>query len=341
MTTTTTRGLGRGLSALISENYTPAPVTVPVPDSPVISKDPSNSPAKAATASAETTSATSPVVKTTKDTQSGIDSLLLEQLVQGKYQPRSQFNEQALTELAESIRRNGVMQPIIVRPTVGSRYEIIAGERRWRAAKLAGLNRVPVIIREIDDKQALELALVENVQRQDLLPLEEAIGYQRLIEEFDYTQEELGNIVGKSRSHVTNLLRLLSLPDEIKELLDNGGLSMGHARALIGVPNNIEIAKQIVARGLSVRQAEELGRLAQGNQKRTNSRSQNKDIPVVAHYRSSENRDPDILALEEALSENLGLKVAIHDRGQSGQIVLTYDSLSQLDEILRRLGDGV
>ncbi|MEQ1705917.1 MAG: ParB/RepB/Spo0J family partition protein, partial [Rickettsiales bacterium] len=173
------------------------------------------------------------------------------------------------------------------------------------------------------------------------LPLEEATGYQRLIEEFDYTQEELGNIVGKSRSHVTNLLRLLSLPDEIKALLDNSDLSMGHARALIGVPNNIEIAGQIVARGLSVRQAEELSRLAQGNQKRTNSRSQNKNIPVAAHYRSTENRDPDILALEEALSENLGLKVAIHDRGQSGQIVLTYDSLSQLDEILRRLGDGV
>lgn len=342
MTTTTSRGLGRGLSALISENYTPAPVAVPVPDSQSDSKNvtPASSAKASAAPSSAPASATAPVSKSTKDTQSGIDTLLLEQLVQGKYQPRSQFNEQALAELAESIRRNGVMQPIIVRPTSGSRYEIIAGERRWRAAKLAGLNRVPVIIREIDDKQALELALVENVQRQDLLPLEEATGYQRLIEEFDYTQEELGNIVGKSRSHVTNLLRLLSLPDEIKALLDKGDLSMGHARALIGVPNNIEIAKEIVARGLSVRQAEELGRLAQGNQKRTNSRSQNKNGGAGA-YRLPENRDPDILALEEALSENLGLKVAIHDRGQSGQIVLTYDSLSQLDEILRRLGDGV
>lgn len=338
MTTTTTRGLGRGLSALISENYTPAPVTVPAQESKSVSV---SQPSSDKSSSASPAATTSPAAKPTKDTQSGIDSLLLEQLIPGKYQPRTQFNEQALSELAESIRRNGVMQPIIVRPTASSRYEIIAGERRWRAAKLAGLNRVPVIIREIDDKQALELALVENVQRQDLLPLEEATGYQRLIEEFDYTQEELGNIVGKSRSHVTNLLRLLSLPDEIKALLDNSDLSMGHARALIGVPNNIEIAGQIVARGLSVRQAEELSRLAQGNQKRTNSRSQNKNIPVAAHYRSTENRDPDILALEEALSENLGLKVAIHDRGQSGQIVLTYDSLSQLDEILRRLGDGV
>ena len=312
MTTTTTRGLGRGLSALISENYTQNPVP---------------------------TQATS--TKTNKDTPSGMDSLLVEQLVQGKYQPRTQFNEQALSELAESIRRNGVMQPIIVRPTSqSSRYEIIAGERRWRAAKLAGLNRVPVIIREIDDKQALELALVENVQRQDLLPLEEAIGYQRLIEEFDYTQEELGGIVGKSRSHVTNLLRLLSLPDEIKLMLDKGELSMGHARTLVGVPNQLQIAKEIVSRGLSVRQAEDISREVQGHQKRTNSRSQNKD-GGAGGYRNQANRDPDILALEATLSENLGLKVAIHDRGQSGEIVLTYDSLSQLDEILRRLGDGI
>lgn len=318
MTTNTTRGLGRGLSALISENYN------------------QNSGAAAPQQSAAQ-------AKPTADKPSGLETLLVEQLVQGKYQPRTQFNEEALAELSESIRRNGVMQPIIVRPTAqSSRYEIIAGERRWRAAKLAGLNRVPVIIREIDDKQALELALVENVQRQDLLPLEEAIGYQRLIEEFDYTQEELGGIVGKSRSHVTNLLRLLTLPDEIKEMLDNGALTMGHARTLIGVPNQIQIAKEIVARGLSVRQAEEISREVQGNQKRTNSRSQNNNkAGGGAGYRAPENRDPDILALEETLSENLGLKVAIHDRGQSGEIILTYDSLSQLDEILRRLGDGI
>jgi ParB family chromosome partitioning protein len=318
MTTTTTRGLGRGLSALISENY--------------------NQNSGAAAPQQNT-----PNTKAASDKPSGMETLLVEQLVQGKYQPRTQFNEEALAELSESIRRNGVMQPIIVRPTsISSRYEIIAGERRWRAAKLAGLNRVPVIIREIDDKQALELALVENVQRQDLLPLEEAIGYQRLIEEFDYTQEELGGIVGKSRSHVTNLLRLLTLPDEIKEMLDKGALSMGHARTLIGVPNQIQIAKEIVARGLSVRQAEDISREVQGNQKRTNSRSQNTGKTTGGgSYRAQENRDPDILALEETLSENLGLKVAIHDRGQSGEIILTYDSLSQLDEILRRLGDGI
>ena len=336
MTTTTSRGLGRGLSALISENY--AQAAVPVPTSASTTPAPAS-----ATTTAETAKTQNQPAKAKENlpSGSGMESLLVEQLTPGKYQPRTQFNEQALSELAESIRRNGVMQPIIVRPTLqSSRFEIIAGERRWRAAKLAGLNYVPVIIREIDDKQALELALVENVQRQDLLPLEEATGYQRLIEEFDYTQEELGNIVGKSRSHVTNLLRLLSLPDEIKEMLDKSELTMGHARALIGVPSAIAIAKEIVARGLSVRQAEEMSRLAQGVQKRSNSRSQNRDGTITV-YRQPANRDPDILALEATLSENLGLKVAIHDRGQNGEIVLTYDSLSQLDEILRRLGDGV
>ncbi len=320
MVTATQRGLGRGLSALISENYTNNPVSV-----------------------AENNTATTTTTTTNTNTKPGVETLIIEQLTQGKYQPRTQFGEQALSELAESIRRNGIMQPIIVRPVSGSnRYEIIAGERRWRAAKLAGLNRVPVIIREIDDKQALELALVENIQRQDLLPLEEAIGYQRLIEEFEYTQEELANVVGKSRSHVTNLLRLLSLPDEIKEMLDKGELTMGHARTLVGLTNAVEIANQIVKRGLSVRQAEEISREVQGNTKRTNSRSagnENRAGGIV--YRAPVNKDPDILALEETLSENLGLKVSIHDRGQSGEIILSYDSLSQLDEILRRLGDGI
>ena len=197
---------------------------------------------------------------------------------------------------------------------------------------------MPVIIREISDKQALELALVENVQRQDLSPLEEAIGYQRLIEEFDYTQEELSSVVGKSRSHVTNLLRLLSLPEQVKKMLDNGELTMGHARALLTAPDPVALAKEIASRGLSVRQTEEVSREVQGNSKRSNARSLGGGS---AGYRGNGNKDPDILALEATLSDNLGLKVAIHDRGQSGEIVLSYDSLSQLDEILRRLGDGV
>jgi ParB family chromosome partitioning protein len=311
MVTVTQRGLGKGLSALISENYN------------------------------QHSAMPTPINREEKAQKAGLETLAVEQLIQGKYQPRNQFNEQALAELAESIRRNGIMQPIIVRPLASGRFEIIAGERRWRAAKMAQLNRVPVIIREIDDKQALELALVENVQRQDLTPLEEAIGYQRLIEEFDYSQEELGNIVGKSRSHVSNLLRLLSLPEEVKEMMDKGELSMGHARTLIGLPEATRIAKEIVSRGLNVRQAEEISREVQGVQKRTNAGSKQGMTSGGGGYRAPINKDPDILALEETLSENLGLKVSINDRGQSGEIILSYASLSQLDEILRRLGDGI
>ncbi|MDE3016826.1 MAG: ParB/RepB/Spo0J family partition protein [Pseudomonadota bacterium] len=304
MATITQRGLGKGLSALISENY----VQPAAPKS-----------GDAATAS-------------------GVYTLALSKLHSGAYQPRTQFSDAALSELAESIRANGVMQPIIVRPSARQKdkYEIVAGERRWRAAQLAALEEIPVIIREIPDKQALELALVENVQRQDLSPLEEAGGYQRLIEEFSYTQEELATTIGKSRSHVANLLRLLSLPEEVKALLDGGQLTMGHARALIGAPNSVELAREIVRKGFNVRQAEELGRVAQGHEKRTSPRERS-----GGSAREGAPKDPDILALEATLSENLGLKVSINDRGQSGEIVIAYDSLAQLDDILKRLGDGI
>ena len=311
MATITQRGLGKGLSALISENYT----------QPAEPQKPSGKTAK----------------KSSDDVAGGVYTLHAAKLHAGAYQPRSQFNETALSELAESIRKNGIMQPIIVRASSkhNGKYEIVAGERRWRAAQMADLEHVPVIIREISDKQALELALVENIQRQDLGPLEEANGYQRLIEEFDYTQEELAGTIGKSRSHIANLLRLLSLPDEIKEMLDKGDLSMGHARALIGVPGAIELAHDIVRKGMSVRQVEQAGREVQGITKRSVPRASS---PRPYH---NPNKDPDIIALEETLSENLGLKVSINDRGQSGEIVIAYDSLSQLDEILRRLGDGI
>ncbi len=201
---TSKHGLGRGLSALISENnLQPTPTAVD-----------SNKP-------------------------SGVDSVPSGKLHAGKYQPRTRFDETMLSELADSIRKNGMMQPIIVRPSAkqSGKFEIVAGERRWRAAKIAGLDQLPVIVREITDQQALELALVENIQRQDLSPLEEAAGYQRLIEEFNYTQEELAGTVGKSRSHIANLLRLLALPDEVKQMLDSGKLTMGHARALLNAPD--------------------------------------------------------------------------------------------------------
>ena len=308
MATITQRGLGKGLSALISENSLP-------PVSSVKTK------------------------QKMEESSSGVYTLAVAKLHAGKYQPRAHFNDSALTELAESIRKNGIMQPVLVRPSPkqSDKFEIIAGERRWRAAQLAGLDQIPVIIREIGDKQALELALVENIQRQDLSPIEEANGYQRLIEEFDYTQEELATTIGKSRSHIANLLRLLSLPAEIREMLEKNELTMGHARALIGVPGAVELARDIIKRGLNVRQVEQASRDMQGVEKKSAPRAPRSGY---SNARPT-NKDQDILALEETLSENLGLKVSINDRGQSGEIVISYDTLSQLDKILQRLGDGV
>ena len=311
MATITQRGLGKGLSALISENSLP----------------PSTHKPKAAT---------------NEISAGGVYTLPVAQLHAGKYQPRTQFSDSSLNELADSIRKNGIMQPIIVRASdkYTDKYEIVAGERRWRAAQLAQLSEVPVIIRDIPDKQALELAIVENVQRQDLSPIEEANGYQRLVEEFDYTQEELAATIGKSRSHVANLLRLLSLPEEIRDMVERSELTMGHARALIGIPNAVQLAHDIIRKGLNVRQVEQVSRDVQGIEKKTVSRGGQGGGTRTIHI-SNTNKDPDILALEETLSENLGLKVSINDRGQNGDIVISYDSLSQLDEILRKLGDGI
>lgn len=329
MATITQRGLGKGLSALISENYTSAPATggVDVKEKPA---------AKAAAPKAPAG------VEMAEAAAGGVYTLPVAQLHPGKYQPRTQFSNEAIAELADSIRKNGIMQPIIVRVSgrVKGQYEIVAGERRWRASQAAGLDSVPVIIRDIPDKQALELALVENIQRQDLSPIEEANGYQRLIEEFEYTQEELSGVIGKSRSHIANLLRLLSLPDAIREQLEKGELTMGHARALIGVPGAEALSQEIIRRGLNVRQVEQLVRDHQGVGKRSSPRAQpgERYAPSRGHGGP---KDPDILALEESLSENLGLRVSIEDRGQSGEIVISYDSLSQLDTILRRLGDSI
>lgn len=301
-TATKNKGLGKGLSALISENTAPA----------------------------------APRVQAPQAQGGGFSSVLVTKLHSGKYQPRTQFDEGLLTELAESIEKNGVMQPIIARPSskYADKLEIIAGERRWRAAKIAGLAEVPVIVRDISDKQALELALVENIQRQDLGALEEAGGYQRLIEEFDYTQEELASTVGKSRSHIANMLRLLALPEEIKAMLASGELTAGHARAILNAPEPVELAREIIRRGLNVRQAEEASRRLQGHGHRASPRAAS---PTGSRPAAGGPKDPDILALEESLSENLGLRVSINDRGQSGEIILAYDSLAQLDSILRRL----
>ncbi|UFW64020.1 ParB/RepB/Spo0J family partition protein [Rhizobium laguerreae] len=240
--------------------------------------------------------------------------------------PRRFFDDSELHDLASSIRQHGIVQPIVVRTMSRDRYEIIAGERRWRAAQLAGLIEIPVIIRDVDDKTALEIAIVENVQRADLNALEEALGYEQLIAEYGYTQNDLGEIIGKSRSHVANSLRLLKLPDPVRDLLAAGSLSAGHARALVSTSDPVSLARTIVAKGMSVRDAE---KLAQNNIKAQSE-------PQQAALRRDQ-KDSDTLALERTLSDALGLDVAINHKASGGQIKISYKSLEQLEEICRLL----
>jgi len=257
----------------------------------------------------------------------GTRTVPIEFLQPSPLQPRQRFDEEQLRLLADSIRENGILQPILVRRRAGApnSFEIIAGERRWRAAQLARLHEVPVIVRDISDREALELAIVENVQREDLTPLEEAEGYRRLIEEFRYTQDELSRHVGKSRSHIANTLRLLNLPAEVRAMLDRGELTAGHARALLNAPDPKALAAQVVARGLNVRQTE---RLAQGA----------RDGGTGQGTGSRPRKDADTLALERDLSATLGLKVAITTHGSGGTLAIHYDTVEQLDDVLERLG---
>lgn len=239
--------------------------------------------------------------------------------------PRRYFDEAELQDLASSIRQHGIVQPVVVRTVGENRYEIIAGERRWRAAQLAGFTEVPVIIRDVDDRTALELAIVENVQRSDLNPLEEALGYDQLIAEHGYTQNDLGEIIGKSRSHVANSLRLLKLPEPVREMLADGSLSAGHARALVSTSDPVALAKTVVQKGLSVRDAE---RLAQNDIK---AQSEPKERAIASA------KDSDTVALERSLSDALGLDVTINHKGGAGQIRINYKSLEQLEAVCRLL----
>ena len=242
--------------------------------------------------------------------------------------PRRSFDESELQDLASSIRQHGIVQPVVVRTVGDSRYEIIAGERRWRAAQLAGLIEIPVIIRDVDDRTALEIAIVENVQRSDLNPLEEAMGYELLIADHGYTQNDLGEIIGKSRSHVANSLRLLKLPEPVREMLSSGTLSAGHARALIPTSDPVALARAIVAKGMSVRDAE---RLAQND-----IRAQSDPERAAGTPRVSE-KDADTLALERTLSDVLGLDVTVNHKGNGGHLRIAYKTLEQLEEICRLL----
>jgi ParB family chromosome partitioning protein len=240
--------------------------------------------------------------------------------------PRRRFAEVDLADLASSIREHGIVQPIVVRPSQDGRFEIIAGERRWRAAQQAGVAQIPVIVRDVDDRVALEIAIIENVQRSDLNPVEEAAGYHSLIEEHHYTQADLAQVIGKSRSHVANTLRLLKLPQDVRQMLTDGALSAGHARTLVTAENPMALAQRIVAEGLSVRQAEALAQAPEG-----------KPAPERKSREAPREKDADTMALEKLLSDATGLGVAINHKSGGGELRISYSSLEQLDDLCRRL----
>ena len=251
--------------------------------------------------------------------------LPLDLIQRGKYQPRRDMDPAALEELAQSIKAQGVMQPIVVRAIEGGRYEIIAGERRWRASQQASLEKIPAMVRDVSDEAAVAMALIENIQREDLNPIEEAFALQRLQQEFQLTQQQVAEAVGKSRVTVTNLLRLIALPEEIKTLLAHGDLEMGHARALLGLPvdRQLEAARHVVARGLTVRQTEAL------------VRQWLSDKPQAAEKPKA---DPDISRLEQRLAERLGSPVQIrHGQKGKGQLVIRYNSLDELQGVLAHI----
>jgi ParB family chromosome partitioning protein len=252
-------------------------------------------------------------------TNKTIMTLPIEKLKPGKYQPRRHFDQNSIDDLVESIRQKGILQPILVRKLSEEEdlYEIIAGERRWRAAQTVMLHDVPVIIRDFNDSETLEIALIENLQRENLSPLEEAEGYKRLQDEFSHTQEQLAEVVGKSRSHIANILRLLSLPPKVKQLLDSGKISPGHARAILTSENPEEIAQEIVNKNLNVRQTERL----------------TKTKKIKPPSLKNNNKDSDLLGLEQGISEKIGLIITINDNN----VIVKYDTLEQLDMIIQKL----
>ena len=288
------RGLGRGLSALFEE------------DEDVLDQDSAGG-----------------------TIGSNREYLPIEKLKPGQFQPRKDFTPKALEELTESIKKHGVLQPLLVRIIENESYEIIAGERRWRAAQQAGAHEIPVVIKDFDHSTTLEVALIENLQREDLNPLEEADAYQRLMSEFDHTQETLAAAMGKSRSHVANTLRLTNLPDAVKTFVLAGKLSAGHARTLIGAADPVAVAEKIIAGDLSVRAAEKLAQESKGKTSKTNS-SQSSGTGAA--------KGVDTLALEKEVSDRLGTRVEINAKDQGkGQLIIHYNDLDQLDDFLHRL----
>ena len=260
-----------------------------------------------------------------KDSSDGVTLININNIVPSPYQPRRVFSTEALADLVLSIKEKGVLQPLLVRndPKKEGGYELIAGERRFRASKMAGLKEIPAIIKDFSDKDALEVALIENLQREDLNPLEEAEAYKRLLEEFKYTQEELSKVIGKSRSHLANMMRLIDLPDEIKGMVEKKELTVGHARALLTAKNPVELATEVLKKGYSVRQTEKLA---------------SKKTPSKAKPKAE--KDGDILTLEEELSSVLNTSVSIKWNGLTGSVVISGLDLDKLDLILQRLSLG-
>ncbi|MBU2487275.1 MAG: ParB/RepB/Spo0J family partition protein [Alphaproteobacteria bacterium] len=273
-----------------------------------------------------------PIQSQSKPAVSADRTVPIEHVSRNPRNPRRSFDPADLEDLSRSIRQHGIVQPVMVRRAGEDRYEIIAGERRWRAAQMAGLVDIPVIVRDVDDRTALEIAIVENVQRADLNALEEAQGYEQLIAQYGYTQNDLGEVIGKSRSHVANSLRLLKLPDEVRQMLADGALSAGHARAIVSTSDPVRLARKIADEGLSVRDAEKLA------QKDAEQAANPGGLETKSAGRSDE-KDADTLALERSLSDVLGLKVQLAHKGQGGQLRIEYKSLEQLDELCRLLGD--
>ncbi|TGG91473.1 ParB/RepB/Spo0J family partition protein [Natronospirillum operosum] len=301
------RGLGKGLSSLISQ--------------PAVSVEAGEH--EPATPSADA------LPSTREQAPSDLRYLAIDQLQPGQYQPRRDMGPEGLEELAASIRSQGIIEPIVVRPITSSRFEIIAGERRWRAARMAGLEHIPAVIRSVSDEDAIAMALIENIQREDLNPVEEATALMRLQKEFDLTQQEVADIVGKNRATVANLLRLLNLSPEVRRMLEQGDLEMGHARALLSLSGDTQdsTAREVVARALNVRQTEQLVRqVAEG---RAGGKKSAADKPAV---------DANIRKLEETLATRIGAPVAIqHKASGKGSLVIRYSNLDELDGILNHL----
>lgn len=309
------KGLGRGLSALLGDDR-------PVIDDPIVPGGTSPDDRQPGVTGGNESASTD-------NNNTGRRRLPIEFLERNSNQPRYHFDEAALEELSLSVKEKGLLQPILVRQTGPEKYQIVAGERRWRAAQMAGIHEVPVVVRELTDAEVLEIAIVENIQREDLSAIEEAVGYSKLIEEFGHTQEALSKIVGKSRSHITNLMRLLNLPQKVRDLVDNGRLSMGHARALLSAKDPVALAGKVVAEGLSVRQTEAAAKSEKPTKRKT---STGVGLGTVG------DKDADTIALEKDLSAALSMKVRIDHKGEGGLVTIEYKSLEELDELCSKLG---